>query len=366
MNQYAEITRTKLSDDRFRTLLEKQANVAAMFAKVWPPTSPEQALRRLLGDAQVVRAAAFGVLTSSEQMAIIRPQAKRVADEPWSAEDLVCLEELRCLLSGDEPQRYRHIVVDEAQDLTPMQARSLARRCPSGSMTVLGDLAHTPGSASTTCGGRLADVLAGSDGWNMAELATGYRVPTEVMEFAAPLGASVSPSTAIPLSVRPPSSDALSVVAVSRSQLVTEAVSRALRLASKDGEQARSVAVIIPDDDAFVDEINREVVTAQDPTLPGIDRQITAPGPARLAKGLEYDHVVVLEPQQLADQDPAALQAALRRSHALYSDADRTAFGSSSSGAGRADQTGSGREGCGDRYHAGPCCRDERGAVRRS
>ncbi|MEU8379289.1 hypothetical protein [Streptosporangium sp. NPDC048865] len=129
-------------------------------------------------------------------------------------------------------------------------------------------------------------------------------VPAEVMEFAAPLAASVSPSTAFPVSVRPPADGALTVVATGRQRLVAEAVSRALGLAMLDGEQARSVVMITPDDETLLDQVRKEVSAAQESALPGIGRQITVL-PARMAKGLEFDHVLVLEPRQIAEQGPA-------------------------------------------------------------
>ncbi|WP_182903757.1 UvrD-helicase domain-containing protein [Microbispora sp. H10830] len=307
MRQYAEATRTRSNDDRFRSQLERHASLAAVFNRVWPSTTPEQILRSLLADTEALRSAAFGVLTLREQEAILRPQAKKVAEEPWSAEDLVCLDELHWLLSGDEGQRFRHMVIDEAQDLTPMQARSLARRCPTGSMTVLGDLAQSTGIRQYDVWERLAGILSGADGWNMAELATGYRVPTEVMTFAARLGRAISPSTAIPVPVRPPSANALDVRSVTRQRIVSEAVNRALGLAMRDGDQARSVAVITPAEDDFLTEITREVAAAQDSTLPEIAQQVTVL-PAQLAKGLEFDHVVVVEPQRLAQQGAVGLR----------------------------------------------------------
>ncbi|MBE3012529.1 AAA family ATPase [Microbispora sp. NEAU-D428] len=305
MHRYEEATRTTLNDVKFRGQLEKQTDLAAMFAKVWPRTTAEQVLRGLLGDAGAVQGAALGVLTSDEQSEIVRPQAKRVADEPWTAEDLVCLEELRYLLSGEEPQRYKHIVVDEAQDLTPMQARALARRCPSGSMTILGDLAQTTGSRQYDVWGRLAGLLAGPDGWHMAELTTGYRVPTEVMAFAGPLATALSPSTAFPTPIRPPVADALTVTSVKRAKLVEATASAALKLAMRDS--ARSVAVVVPGAGELLDEIGSAISAAQGSTLPGFGGQITVL-PAPLAKGLEFDHVVVVEPQYLAEQGPVGLR----------------------------------------------------------
>ncbi|WP_285705159.1 ATP-binding domain-containing protein [Microtetraspora sp. NBRC 16547] len=298
MHEYATVTRTRMDDKTFRFQLEKQARVATLLNSVWPALNAGRVLRELLGDTKSLRKASTGLFTTEEQLAIARPQARRITDEHWTIDDLVCLEELRHLLSGEEPQRYRHIVVDEAQDLTPMQARSLARRCPSGSMTVLGDLAQATGARQYDVWGRLANILAGSAPWHIAELSTGYRVPTEVMNFAAPLAALISPSTAFPVSVRPPAESALTLVPVDREHFVAETVKRALELAALDREQARSVALVVPDA-----ETGRELSAA----LPESMEQVSVI-PAPLAKGLEFDHVVVLEPRAIAEQGPAGLR----------------------------------------------------------
>jgi DNA helicase IV len=307
LTQYSELTRVKNTDDRLRTQLERVSAVSALFNRLWPSVSAEQVFRHLLADRDSLTAAAFGVLTLDEQDALLRPQARRVSDEPWSAEDLVCLEELRWLLTGENERRYQHLIVDEAQDLTPMQAKSLARWCPSGSMTVLGDLAQTTGIRQYDVWERLADIMAGPEGWHIAELGVGYRVPADVMEFAAMLGTKISPSTAIPASVRPPSADALEVASVSKQRIVAETVSRAQRLAMKDGDQARSVAVLTPPRDELHAEIADRIAAAQESALPGIGQQIIVM-PAHTAKGLEFDHVVVVEPHLFAEQNSAGLR----------------------------------------------------------
>ncbi|MGA5763675.1 HelD family protein [Nonomuraea bangladeshensis] len=307
LTQYAEATRVKKSDGALRGNLEKAPAVSTLINRIWPSTSAEQIYRQLLADKDALAAAAFGVFTLDEQAALVRPPARRVADEPWSAEDLVCLEELRWLLTGENERRYQHLVIDEAQDLTPMQAKSLARWCPSGSMTILGDLAQSTGIRQYDVWERLADILAGAEGWHIAELAVGYRVPTEVMKFAAMLGTEISPSTAIPASVRPSSPDTLAIVPVPRQRIITETITRAQRLAMQDGDQARSVAVLTPPQDELHTELARQIAAAQESALPGMGQRV-AVMPAHMAKGLEFDHVVVVEPHLFAEQSSTGLR----------------------------------------------------------
>ncbi|GGV24534.1 hypothetical protein GCM10010182_53900 [Actinomadura cremea] len=272
-------------DGGVRQRLARNPKVVGLVNMVWPNVTAETVLRGLLNDAGTLRTAAEGVLDADEQAAIARRSAARIGEEPWSAEDRVCLEELRALMSGDGGPRYRHIMVDEAQDLTPMQARALARRCPSGSMTVLGDLAQTTRDHVHRDWSVLGTALAGADGWHLAELTVGYRVPHEVMRFAEPLARAVTPGAAFPRSLRTGAPDAVAVVRAEPDRLVGEAMSRARTLLSSAAD-GRSVAVIVPDG-------LRDAV-------PAVDRAVVIG--AADAKGLEFDHVVLVEPAAIVGE----------------------------------------------------------------
>ncbi|WP_436758852.1 hypothetical protein [Streptosporangium sp. V21-05] len=304
LTRYAKALPGQRPDGALRSGIEKHGRVASLINAVWPALNAETILRRTLHDAEVLRAAASGLLTAEEREAVTRPRVARASEEPWTLDDLVCLEELRHLLSGDEPRRYRHIVVDEAQDLTPMQARSLARRCPGGSMTVLGDLAQTTGARQYDVWERLAGILGGRDGWHMAELTAGYRVPAEVMRFAAPLARAVSLSTAVPESVRGTDETSLTITRAEPDRLADEAVSRALDLATAGLERSRSVALIVSDGSALLEELERKVTEVQG-AVPADGVPPVSVLPATMARGLEFDHVVVVEPAAVHDQGPA-------------------------------------------------------------
>ncbi|TDC97806.1 ATP-binding domain-containing protein [Actinomadura sp. 7K507] len=291
MNLHAE-EMPRRTDTDVRHRVARDPEVAGLVNKIWPNVTAESVLRGLLGDPAVLRAASDGVLTQEEQAAIARPPAARVGEEPWSREDRVCLEELRVLLNGEGPPRYRHIMVDEAQDLTPMQARSLARRCPAGSMTVLGDLAQATGDHTYQDWSVLGAALAGEDGWHLEELTVGYRVPREVMEFAEVLGRTVSPQAAFPRSIRPVGPDAITMVPVAASALRDEVLARAQALVSPGDD--RSVAVIVP-------EAWRDEVPSARASLP--EGRATVLTVAE-AKGLEFDHVVLAEPAEIAAVNP--------------------------------------------------------------
>ncbi|WP_406000089.1 AAA family ATPase [Streptomyces sp. NBC_00829] len=303
-------------DTGVRKDLERNRQVATLVERTWPALSPEEALRSLLNSPDKLRECASQVLSDGEQAALQRPKSERAADEPWTLDDLVCLEELRFLLAGETPQRYGHIVIDEAQDLTPMQARSLQRRCPTGSMTVLGDLAQATGPHSYAAWGRLGRLLSGQGDWRVAQLNTSYRVPAEIMRFVAPLALAVAPAQPYPVAVREAGGEAVRLVPTKPWALLDETVTRATRLVgTDDGRSLRSIAVIVPDDYDWLDEVRRRIDAADGMTPER--REAVSVLAAAQAKGMEFDHVLVLDPTTIADRGPAGprqLYVALTRS----------------------------------------------------
>ncbi|MGW6456613.1 ATP-binding domain-containing protein [Streptomyces sp. NPDC055078] len=291
-------------DTTVRRDLERNRQVVALVDRTWPALSPEEALRSLLNSPEKLRECAAGVLGDREQAALHRPKAESAADEAWTLDDLVCLEELRFLIAGETPQRYRHIVVDEAQDLTPMQARSLRRRCPTGSMTVLGDLAQATGPHTYAAWGRLGRLLSGSGDWRVAELNTSYRVPAQIMEFVAPLARAVAPALPYPIAVRRSAGEAVRLVPTTPGELLDATMARVGRLVgTEDGRTLRSVAVIVPDDSPWLQEVRQRLDRAEGMTPER--RGAVAVLSAAQAKGMEFDHVLVLDPTTIADRGPA-------------------------------------------------------------
>ena len=130
-------------------------------------------MRSILTQRGVLARVADGVLEPAEQELILRPRAEADA---WTAHDLPLLDEAESLLKGGTRQ-YEHVVVDEAQDLSPMQLRMLARRARRHSMTVLGDLAQATGPASPGSWEETLAHLGHPTNAQPAELTMGYRLP---------------------------------------------------------------------------------------------------------------------------------------------------------------------------------------------
>ncbi|MEU9876625.1 AAA family ATPase [Streptomyces phaeochromogenes] len=295
-------------DDTIRRDLERNRQVERLIERVWPSPGAREALRTLYDSEDLLSTCAEGILDASEQAALRRPRADTADADPWTLDDRVCLEELRYLITGETPQRYGHIVVDEAQDLTPMQARSLRRRSAAqGSMTILGDLAQATGPHTHTDWDRLGTLLSDHGDWRVAELNTSYRVPAEIMEFVAPLARSVAPTLPFPQAVRAAGEDAVRTIATEPWKLLGDTVAQATRLVgTSDGHTLRSVAVIVPDDSGWLDEISRQLDLAEGITEQG--REAVSVLAAAQAKGMEYDHVLVVEPATIADRGPAGLR----------------------------------------------------------
>ncbi|MFE4058299.1 HelD family protein [Streptomyces sp. NPDC059096] len=290
--------------------------VTAHLDAVWPKVTPEEVLAGLLADP----AEADGGLTPEERRAIRRadlrvPSGPRAARKlPWSAADLVLLDELAGLI--EHPEGYGHVVIDEAQDLSPMECRAIARRAAFGSLTVLGDLAQgTTPWAARSWPALLAHL--GRPDAAVTSLTTGFRVPGAVVELANRLLASLDVDVPPARSLR--GAGELTISRAGHGErgrereredgldaLVVGAVRAAL---AREG----SIGVIVAGPEAdrlrtVLAGAGIATVTADDFGTPAARVTVL---PATAAKGLEYDHVVLVEPAEV-------LAAEARGAHRLY------------------------------------------------
>ena len=160
---------------------------AGVLDTLWPTVSPSALVRDLLASPTQLERFATGLFESAEWPLLVRPRTGGASGATWSADDLALLDEA-AFLTGGRTRTYGHIVIDEAQDLTPMQFRMVARRAPSGSVTVLGDLAQATGPWSYRDWGEVRDILSSRSARpEHAELTLGYRAPGRVLDFASRL-----------------------------------------------------------------------------------------------------------------------------------------------------------------------------------
>jgi DNA helicase IV len=260
---------------------------------VWPAPKPDDIVRALLTSRDALAEAAEGILDAAEQKLLLRPR-KSFA---WTDGDVALLDEARALVHKP-PHVSGHVIVDEAQDLTPMQLRMVARRAVPGSLTILGDVAQATGAVAYEAWEELLAYLPRGEEAVVAELRHAYRVPREIMELALPLLERIAPGLEPPLAFRsggePPR-----LVRVGDDELVSAALREATALAREEG----LLAVILPD------ELRPEVEAGS-----VFDDGVALLAP-RAAKGLEFDHVVVVEPALIAahDQGLRELYVALTR-----------------------------------------------------
>ena len=159
-------------------------------------------VKRLLTNARALASAADGVLDPADQARLVRRGAARLDDEPWTAAELVLVDEAEAVLNGVS-RTYGHVVVDEAQDLSAMELRAVARRCPSRSMTVLGDLAQATAPGAQSSWEEAVAHLGSPANASIEELELGYRVPKPILDVANRLLPTYAPGVRA-LALRPP------------------------------------------------------------------------------------------------------------------------------------------------------------------
>ncbi|MEW5352443.1 AAA family ATPase [Streptomyces sp. 16-176A] len=283
-------------DDRVQDTVARNTAVKAAVKAIWPPVDPAKLVLRLLTDADFLAAHAEGVLTEDERGTILWAKPVRsVKSARWSAADAVLIDEAADLV--ERTHSLGHVVLDEAQDLSPMQYRAVGRRCTTGSATVLGDLAQgTTPWATRTWEEALAH-LGKSEGV-IEELTAGFRVPTDVIAYASRLLPHIAPNLTPVASVR----ENPGFFEVRAGEGDADVVAACEELLRNEGSTGLIAA------DARVPALAGALTAAGLPYLaPGeettTETRLTLV-PASLAKGLEYDYVVLDEPQAVVDGEP--------------------------------------------------------------
>lgn len=191
--------------------LRRVPEMAEALERMWPLLSPEQLLRDLFGAKPLIDAAARGILSEHEKGLLFRDRGGSLDTVSWSAADVALLDEALALVgprhragadANVAPRAYGHVVVDEAQDLSPMQLRMIARRSLSSSMTLVGDIAQATGPTVPRSWADVVTHLSSRRGWKLLELSVNYRTPSEIMELASQVLAQVDGSLRSPESVR--------------------------------------------------------------------------------------------------------------------------------------------------------------------
>ncbi|MDQ6874027.1 MAG: AAA family ATPase [Actinomycetota bacterium] len=279
--------------------ISRSPEVLRAVEAVWPRIDPVRLVMRVLGDGEFLAAAARGLLDEGEQAAIRWPApARGPGSARWSVADAFLVDEAVGLV--ERSPSYGHVIVDEAQDLSPMQCRAVARRSATGSLTVLGDVAQGTAPWATDDWPATLDHL-GKAAARVEPLTRGYRVPAEVVAMTNRLLPLIAAGVAPAESIRA-GRGALRVVPVHGS--VAGAVDEVHRALESEG----SVGLIAAD--GAVPALRRALTVAGiAAALVGeeVDERVSVV-PASLAKGLEFDSVVVVEPADIVAAEPRGLR----------------------------------------------------------
>ncbi len=311
--------REEVSPITVRDQVRHLDDVRIALERMWPVLTPTQLLHDLYGSNALLKLAASNILTDEEWSSLYRTRSDDLADVRWTEADAALLDEAREILGpklnklgkideADQIRTYGHIVIDEVQDLTPMQLRMATRRSLNGSMTIVGDLAQATGALAPANWTEVLCHLPDRKEQRVVGLSIGYRIPGPIMDLATKVMIAASPDLRAPTAVRedgePPRFVAVDSVE-SRGTAIVDAV-HALLTDVGDG----NVAVIVPD------ELTEHTAAILDAA--GIDHSRATRGgiggavslvPVSVAKGLELDGVVVVEPVLIVDAHERGLNA---------------------------------------------------------
>jgi DNA helicase IV len=257
------------ADDVERAL--RRAGLTRFVDQVWPVVKPDTLVSQLLGNRTRLAEAAEGILDAQEQKLLVRRAAG------WSRADVPLLDLARALVK-ERPPRYGHVIVDEAQDLTPMELAMVGRRM-AGAFTLLGDVAQATGPVPYRGWAELAEHLPGGEDAAVEELEHAYRVPREIMDVSLRLLAEIAPDVRPPRAYRSGAEPPRTVAA-------EDAMGRAWQEAAAVGDGL--VAIIAP-----------LSMRAGDAAASVFEDQRVPVLTPRESKGLEFDHVVVVEPARI-------------------------------------------------------------------
>jgi DNA helicase IV len=318
-----EASRVPTTPEEIRERARFAPEVREALERMWPVLTPAQLLHDLFGSRALVDLAAGKHLSDDERAALARPRLDDVERVVWTHDDVPLLDEARALLGPrsrrrrtngndpDEVRTYGHIVVDEAQDLSPMQLRMLARRSLNGSMTVVGDIAQATGVWAHKDWDEILENLPNRRPAQRAELSIGYRIPGPTMDLAAKVLAVAAPDLRPPNSVRQ-TGDEPRIISVGASAGAGELAARVAAVAAeeRDAVDPGSVAVIAPD--TLVEDVVAALEAADiefgRASRTGLESRITLV-PVSLVKGLELDAAVVVEPAAIVDEQAQGLRA---------------------------------------------------------
>jgi DNA helicase IV len=318
----ASTSRSEETLEAIRERIRRDPAVIEALERMWPVLTPAELLNDLFGSRGLLRSAGSGRLKDSEWPLLFRERSHVPNEVVFPADDVPLLDEALELLGprpkhleADSVRTFGHIVVDEAQDLSPMELRMLDRRSLNGSMTIVGDIAQATGAWPHQSWESVLEYLPDRRPPRRADLTIGYRVPGPIMELAAKMLVLAAPGITPPRSIRHTGEPPL-ILGVASSELEAEVVERVRYELKTIG--SGNIGVIVPESMAHqIDAaLTRAGIEYGRATRQGLEKQVTVV-PVNLVKGLELDSVLVIEPKRVLNEQirgAQSLYVALTRS----------------------------------------------------
>ncbi|MGH9044708.1 MAG: HelD family protein, partial [Acidimicrobiales bacterium] len=299
--------------------------------RMWPRLEPHELVHDLFGAPPLIAWAGEGILSKAEQTMLVRPRCSSFDEVPWTDADAALVDEARAILgprrepkgrpraersddladpflepeatviAPDEVRSFGHIVVDEAQDLSPMQLRMISRRSLSGSMTVVGDIAQATGAWTPNAWSEVARHLGSKTG-RLVELTVSYRTPAEVLALSARVLHLAAPGIEPPVAVRrsghPP--EVVEVLPGALGAKVADIVRDELAAAGEGKVALLAPETLVAELAGCLRGAGLHPVDPRDPEGQGLEAPLIIL-PATEAHGLEFDSAIVVEPAALCE-----------------------------------------------------------------
>ncbi|MDQ3738356.1 MAG: ATP-binding domain-containing protein [Actinomycetota bacterium] len=320
---WAALASSWRSDDvtveQVRAAVRSLREVRQALERMWPLLTPAQLLYDLFGSRGLLRLAVGSLFPDVDAVsALYRQRLDDVGDVRWTESDVALLDDAREALGpipdrhgkiddSDEVRTYGHIVIDEVQDMSPMQLKMATRRSLNGSMTVVGDIAQATGSHAPDSWDEVVEHLPDKRPARVIGLSVGYRIPEQIMDLANRVMHHATPGLRAPRAVRPGDAPPDIVAVDDRATVYEQAAMETAGLVAAVGG---NVAVVVSD--RGVNEMSKALHAAGiahgHAARNGIDEGVTVV-PVSVAKGLELDGVVVVEPADIVRDQRSGLRA---------------------------------------------------------
>lgn len=301
-----------------RSALRDLPEFRAVINYIWPVLTAAELLHDLYSSKALLRLAAQKVCTTEEYESLHRQRAESLAEAKFSDADVAVLDEALSLLGpkprrngrindADEVRTYGHIVIDEVQDLSPMQLRMISRRSLNGAMTIVGDIAQATSAHAPASWKEVLAHLPKKNPSRVIGLTVGYRIPRQIMELATRVLKAAAPLQTSPVSVRE-GDETPKIIATTIDELFSELIKDTQRMVAE--LSGGNVAIVCPDSmsETISTALDKAQIAHGRAGVSGIEAGLTVV-PVSVVKGLELDGVIVVEPAKIVAAQTHGLRA---------------------------------------------------------